>query len=297
MAANRTLDRRQFLRSAGSGLGLAALAGCATAPPPTLQLQPPNGGGRKFVWPPPPEVPRFLYAGELTGEANFARQETLGDGVVGALKWFVGLVVGEAPPLVMQRPQAGVVDERGRIFVTDVSRQAVFVFDEKEGQLLLWDMASSTRHFSAPVGIAVGLGGQILVSDAELGIVVKLLPDGTPLGSFGQDKLKRPTGLARDPVRGLVYVADTRAHDIKVFDDQDRLVNVIGHSGDDDGELNAPTHLTFAGGRLYVTDSLNSRIQVYAENGEWERHFGARGLYVGNLVRPKGVAVDNEGHV
>jgi DNA-binding beta-propeller fold protein YncE len=28
-----------------------------------------------------------------------------------------------------------------------------------------------------------------------------------------------------------------------------------------------------------------------------ERKFGAPGLYVGNLVRPKGVAVDNEGHV
>ena len=29
--------------------------------------------GKRLMWPPEPEVPRYMYAGQLVGEANFAR--------------------------------------------------------------------------------------------------------------------------------------------------------------------------------------------------------------------------------
>lgn len=281
-------------------LCLSALQGCAEMSAHQHFTLGNTDMEKKLVWPPPPDVPRFIYSGELTGEANFVsddQNQKARSGIAVAFEWLTGLIIGEAPPVVMQRPQAGVVDEQGRIYVTDASRKAVFVFDETGGQLLVWDRAAEMTRFAGPVGIALGANGEILVSDAELGVVVRLGHDGAPLGSFGKGILKRPTGLARDPKQGLLYVADTRAHDVKVFDDQGRLVNTIGHSGDLAGEMNAPTHLAFAGDELYVTDSLNSRIQIYSGNGDMLRQFGDRGLYVGNLVRPKGVAVDNEGHV
>jgi DNA-binding beta-propeller fold protein YncE len=85
---------------------------------------------------------------------------------------------------------------------------------------------------------------------------------------------------------------------VKVFDEHGALVKRIGRRGEGRGELNYPTHVAFSGGELYVTDTMNSRIQVFTPEGEaLERRFGTRGLYVGNLVRPKGVAVDNENHV
>jgi DNA-binding beta-propeller fold protein YncE len=40
---------------------------------------------------------------------------------------------------------------------------------------------------------------------------------------------------------------------------------------------------------------MNSRIQVLTSSGEAVRSFGRRGLFVGNLPRPKGVAVDQNG--
>ena len=43
---------------------------------------------------------------------------------------------------------------------------------------------------------------------------------------------------------------------------------------------------------------MNSRIQVLDAAGETVKlRFGSRGLYLGNLVRPKGVAVDGEGNI
>jgi len=189
------------------------------------------------------------------------------------------------------------VDEQGRIYVTDVSNHAVFVFDETAGRLLVWGNAEERISFVTPIGIVEGRDGQILVADAELGQVYRLDRDGKPLGSFGKDILTRPTGLARDSQRGRIYVADTHAHDIKVFDDDGRLLEMIGQRGEGEGDLNFPTHLAFAGGKLYVTDGMNARVQIYDGEGKSIGGFGRRGLYIGNMTRPKGITVDPVGNI
>ena len=254
--------------------------------------------GKRVMWPAESEVPRYLYAGQLVGEANFRKTDAAREGIGGFLRWIAGIVTGEQAPVVLQRPQSGAVDENGRIYVTDMSRQALFVFDQNAGELLVWDKAEGLAGFIAPVAVALGPSGQVLVSDAELGIVARLDRKGNPQRSFGKGILKRPTGIAYDAKRGWIYVADTRAHDVKVFDSAGVLVKVIGRPGEGAGEFNAPTHLAFAHDELYVIDALNNRVQVFGNGGETLRlKFGARGLYVGNFVRPKGVAVDSEGNI
>ena len=254
--------------------------------------------GQKLMWPAAPEVPRFLYAGTLTGERNFRAPGVEGDGLKALGRWIAGLDDKGPQPVVLQRPAAVIGDDNGRLYVSDTSRQAVFVFDEKAGELLVWERAQGVVHFVAPVGLAVA-PGRVFVADAELGAVFVLNTRGEPQGMIGRGILQRPTGLARDAEHGLLFVADTMAHDIKVFSDAGQLVRVIGGRGQGDGEFNYPTHLAFAKGELYVTDTLNSRIQVFSAEGEVlaARKFGERGLVIGNLVRPKGIGVDGEGNV
>jgi len=249
------------------------------------------------TWPPAPEVPRYVYAGELTGEENFPESTPSLQGAAAAFAWLVGLGQEEHTPIVLQRPQGGTVDTEGRIYVTDVSRRAVFVFDPGQAKLSVWGVAEEGKRFVAPIAVIAGPKDEILVTDAELGAVFRLDKEGNPLGKFGADVLKRPTGLARDPERGLIYVADTRGNDIKVFDEAGILSDFIGRRGESPGELNAPTYIAFANNRLYVTDTLNSRIQVFDRNGEVVELFGKRGLYIGNFARPKGIAVDDEGNI
>jgi len=189
------------------------------------------------------------------------------------------------------------VDRDGRIYVTDASRQAVMVFDPVAGKLDVWEKAEGLANFGAPVALAVA-NGIAYVTDAELGIVARLGADGTPQRALGRGLFKRPTGLVLDAERGELYVADTASHDIKVLDLSGNLKRVLGARGEGDGEFNYPTHLALADGELYVTDTMNSRIQVLdAASGKMRRSFGVRGLYVGNLVRPKGIALDSERNV
>lgn len=279
------------------GLIIAAvlLAGCA--PTRTVLRYEPEQAFTA-VWPEAPEVPRYRYVGELTGEQNvLALNNGIGSAGTRLFKWLVGLTSPKHIPTVLQRPFAGVADEAGRVYVTDVSRQAVYVFDEPAGTLHVWDMASSDARFVVPVGIALGAQGEILVVDAQLGYVVRLDVNGKPLGQFGKGQLLRPTGVARDPARGRIYVADTHGHDIKVFNDQGELIETLGKRGEAAGEFNSPTLLSFVNDKLYVTDTLNARIQVLSADGKAERVFGERGVFVGDMPRPKGVGADKDGNI
>ena len=280
-------------------IAISGLPACATTPNVMSYFPAEVSEDSMRVWPSPPEVPRYQFAGELRGENNFGPSEQVQKSTGERfLRWVVGLgakLRGQERTLV--RPQSGTVDSNGRIYVTDVGRSAVFVFDEALGKLSIWEEAGNAENFISPIGIVSGTAGEILVADSILARVIRLDLDGKPVGSFGQGILGRPTGLARDPLTGNIFVADTLQHDVKVFSSEGELLKRIGKRGEAIGEFNAPTHLVYSGGRLYVSDTLNARVQVLAADGTPERAFGRRGLFVGDFTRPKGVAVDGDDNV
>ena len=62
--------------------------------------------------------------------------------------------------------------------------------------------------------------------------------------------------------------------------------------------LNVPTHLTISRGKLYIADTMNARVQIVSSStGRPTQTIGTRGIFIGNLVRPKGVAVDSEENI
>ncbi len=290
-----------LIQWAGMALAIALMTGCAASGERgVLNFGIATPETKRLTWPSKmdSEVPRYIFAGELTGEENFRVPQEKKTGVGAFLQWLAGLFDSEAAPVILQRPQSGVVGGDGRIFVTDASRQAVYVFDPQEGRLIVWENAKTAIHFVSPAGIALGMAGDVYVADSELGIVARLNPKGEGVGIIGMGELRHPVGLAFDTATQQLYVADTHDHDIKVFSADGRLLRTLGRRGEKPGEFNYPTYLVLARGELYVTDTMNARVQVLdIESGEPKRVIGERGMNVGNLVRPKGVAVDDEGNV
>lgn len=254
---------------------------------------------KEMIWPSLPDKPRFSYVGQLTGEDNL---KAINDSDTGASigQFFKSLVgLGDEPNNLRRllRPQSGTVDAQGRVIVTDAGRQALFVFNKTLGKMSIWKGATENLNFVSPVGVSTAKNGDVLVADAELRRVIRLDPQGNPKAEFGFGDLERPTGLAVDASTGYVYVSDTAEHNIKVFADNGTLVQVIGQVGTKPGEFNAPTHISFVDGKLYVTDTFNARVQVLDSKGGFVRSVGSRGLFMGNLVRPKGVTADRNGNV
>lgn len=276
---------------------LLGLAGCAAAPQIIDFYPGVEGVQPSMVWPGSPESARLEYAGVLIGEQNFV---SVGPESTGTrfLRWLTGL--GDARDRIVQlvRPQTGIVDSRGRILVTDGGNPSIFVFDELQGTYELWREAMSGLDFLSPVGIVEHPAGGYLVADADIAAIFYLSPDGMPLGRFTTDELLRPTGLAIDMDNGNVYVADKDASHVKVYSPRGELLQTIGEAGAGEGKLNAPLHVHVDDGKLFVSDALNANVQIFATaDGRPLGQIGQRGLYVGNLVRPKGVTTDSDGNV
>jgi len=194
------------------------------------------------------------------------------------------------------RPMA-VVAVNGIVYVADPGAKGVHRFDPVAERYDLIG-AEGDAPLSSPVGLAVGREGDVYVTDSVRPAVLVIRPGARAAVPLQLPKLGQPTGVAFDHSTGRLYVVDTTAHRVAVFNPDGTLHSSIGQRGDGDGEFNYPTYLwRDARGRLYVTDSLNFRIQVFDEQGRFLRKFGKPGDGTGDFMRQKGVATDSLGHV
>lgn len=309
---------RKLLRWFPVLLAFALLAGCAAPEPKRFtygDLRPEDL--RRLLWPPSEDgaVPRYVFNGLVVGEENFIRKgEASTVKFEDVMRFLIGVELSSyETPKFLYRPSYGVVDEAGgRIVVTDIAWKAIFVFDTNgAGGMQVWREIGDEDRLASPTGLALGLNGEIFVSDSTLGEVFRFDKSGKLLQRFGKGHLQRPTGLAYNPLSRRLYVADTYAHQIKVFDASGTLLDEWGDRGGDQEvgsdktgrdvgglTLNYPTHIAYKRDKLYVTDTMNARVHVLsAETGRTITVIGRRGVYVGNMVRPKGVAVDSEENI
>lgn len=249
------------------------------------------------MWPAPPNVPRYFYIGDLTGESNiFKDRKDKRSAMSRFFSALVGLNSKSIPKVDLLRPQHGAVDNKGRIYVTDPGQNSVFVFDETTSEFFIWNEKDLGIPFKSPIGVAIA-EDTLLVTDSELGVVFVFNEQGKLLRRLGETVLNRPTGIAYDASRQQILVSDTDDNNIKIFNRQGDLIETLGATGTDPGQFNHPTFIQYANDRLYITDSLNARVQIINRVDNQIKIIGERGLYVGNFSRPKGIAVDSDGNL
>lgn len=262
-------------------IGLAMLvAGCATAAPP-----PPSD----LVWPMPPDTPRVQYLETLATSDHFG----------GKSSWIEDVVLGAdaAKARRMLKPQSVAVDAKGRVYVADSGVGRVWVFDGEKKQVRF--LGETAPSLVGPVGVAVDGRGIVFVSDTRLGKVFGYDEAGRVVLSIGaENELLSPTGLAIDTARNRLFVADTRKHRVRAYDTvRGTFLFEIAERGPEPGQLNFPTYLTVKRGLLYVSDTGNFRVQAFDLDGKYRRKWGELGANFGQLARPKGIALDSDGHL
>jgi DNA-binding beta-propeller fold protein YncE len=241
-----------------------------------------------LVWPNPPETPRIRYIRSLSHASEFGTSGT------GWIEYFFGDEMAGA----MAKPYAATTDAAGRVYVTDTGLGVVWIFDEKNKKVSLLG-TSGQGTLKQPIGVAVDNRGIVFVSDVLLQRVYGLDREGKLIVAIGKKgELKAPSGLAIDSASNRLYVADTRGHNIRVYNTTDgSFLFEFGTRGKEEGEINFPTNLFIRNGKLYVTDTGNFRIQIFDLEGKFVKKLGLVGDALGALARPKGVATDSEGHI
>jgi len=245
----------------------------------------------KMAWPPPPDVTRIEFVREIYSDNDLSQDTTFTQSVI-------NFVAGtKPPPNHIVEPMGLVVSDDGQtLYVSDTAWQEVFVFDFGQKKFSKYD------GFIHPLGLALdGQQNLYVVDQMRKGISVRD-STGKEIRFITDKSLVRPTGIALDRERGKFYVVDTATkevneHNVKVFTLDGKLLGHVGTGyGSDPGEFIFATYCALdSEGNLYVTDTLNNRVQVFDPNGKYVRTVGGNGDVPGNFGRPKGLAVDTIG--
>jgi DNA-binding beta-propeller fold protein YncE len=172
------------------------------------------------------------------------------------------------------------------VFVTDQGNNRIQKFDVNGGYLGQWGQAGSgPGQFAAPHGIDVSPGGLVYVADSGNDRVQVFDANGVHQGGFGstgagEGQLDGPTGIVAVPSNTVagesIYVTETENDRVSIFSPalvvapaQSSLQAIqYDFSGYLDGSFVDPMNADAdAGGRIFVADRGNDRIQVYGSSG------------------------------
>lgn len=264
----------------------------------------------KIVWPNPPAIARIRFMQQFTGEKidfNAAANKKNNK----PKQTWMDRLAGTKPvqdqdlnlPFQLIRVYGVGFDSKGNVYAADQGVGAIFIFNP-ETKVVEIIKNGKDAHFNLIVGLAIDDNDRIFVTDDKLHHVAVLSPKHQQETTFGTDVLVRPGGIAIDSTNRLLYVVDTGNDVVQVFDaDNFKLLRKIGkpsnkHLATEPGLFSLPTNVAVdKEGNVYVTDTLNDRVEIFDADGNFISSFGKNGDGPGYFARPKGIAVDADGHI
>jgi sugar lactone lactonase YvrE len=205
------------------------------------------------------------------------------------------LLFGERS-LTLVKPFGVVAVDPQDFWILDQGAGTIVHVEDGKGKLNR--LLDHTRQgFPSLVGFCFGKDGELYYTDSKLNCVGRISEDVTTLFTDTM-LLMQPTGIAFSSATGQIWVVETAAHRIAIFDQDGTLVRRIGTRGSGPGTYNFPTFIWIdREGKVYIVDSMNFRIQILDQRGEFLACFGENGDASGQLARPKGVATDSHGNI
>ncbi|HEX3703062.1 MAG TPA: peptidyl-alpha-hydroxyglycine alpha-amidating lyase family protein [Vicinamibacterales bacterium] len=170
-------------------------------------------------------------------------------------------------------------DVRGRVyaFQRDEPTSKVLVFDASGKFLSSWGEGA----FPYPHSLRVLRDGNVWIADRKMQQVLEYTPDGTLLMSIGEkgvagdNRSRSAFNGVSDMVTaadGTIFASDGEGANTRVvkLSKDGTFIASWGTKGSGPGELSGPHCITMdTGGKLYVCDRGNKRIQVFDQDGRF----------------------------
>jgi DNA-binding beta-propeller fold protein YncE len=203
--------------------------------------------------------------------------------------------MGHTGYMLLAKPVAVAVDDKGAVFVADTVRSEVIAFYPPSG--------NSTRRFRPsdrasyrPVALAVGESELYVADIAAHCIDIFSTGDGGHLGRFGRvgsepGRFYFPTGLAKS-ADGKTLVSDMMNARVQVFDSDNNPVLSMGQAGNRYGDMGKPKHLAVGpDGTVFIADAEFAHVHLFNMRGELLMLLGGPEDENGGTPMPVGVAV------
>lgn len=221
----------------------------------------------------------------------------------------------QSPDNPMLRPIGIAIADDGSIYVSEEYGHRITQFDSDGNFVRSIGRAGTmpsdgSLTFNRPNSLSIGPDGNFYVADTWNYRVAQINEDGEVLASWGQpgefgfdapvipnDAFWGPRDVKVDN-EGRIYVADTGNKRIRVYrvtDGEAAHLYDLGSGGSAAGELDEPSGIAIHpdDGRIFIADTWNRRISVFASDGQFLTNFRVRGWYEEQGNRPY-LAIDAE---
>ncbi len=280
-------DRHRIFLLTALLTAVLLLSGCAVTTGPS-QPAPPQKSVKHLVWPPPPQEGRITFLREIILPRDLRREA----GLWSRVKEIFG---GKVKP-AMVRPYGLTVGGDDLLLIADPGAQRVHLFQLRDGRYSTLPNPKDHLALLSPIDVAIDKEGRIFVSDSAAGKVYRFNAKGRFDATLGE--FQRPTGLVLSPDGDNLYVVDTKAHRVRVYNPDGGHRFDFGHRGTEPGGFNFPTNIALdRDGNIYVTDSMNFRVQAFDPQGNPLYTVGQAGDGPGTFSKPRGIGVDSDGHI
>lgn len=217
-----------------------------------------------------------------------------------------GVLVFDAAGKVVDSWGEGFVDKHGlrviddKVWVTDRERQVVMQFTL--GGKLLRTLGTEGKsglgenEFNKPSDVAIGLGGDIYVSDGYGNSrVIRFDADGKFKQSWGgkgdgPGEFDLVHNIAIDK-KGRVYIADRENNRMQIFDADGKFLDQWTHLGKVFGLYIDEK------ARVYTTDGESNNVYVLDKEGEVLSKFGKTGDGPGEFQMAHSITLDKKGNI
>lgn len=156
------------------------------------------------------------------------------------------------------------------LYVTDVSRNEVLVFDDKFNLQKIIGKSNAVPEFK-PMDVCVA-GKKIFITNAAAHQVVVYEIEEIETAKYQTGDVVYKNVKENFSFRGT-FPDTTRGTDEYLFN---------------------PINISYCNGKIYVTDFGDFKVKIFTEAGEYLGSVGQYGNSIGQFVRPKGTSVDRD---
>lgn len=259
-------------------LGAAMLSGCAA--PPVVRPA-------AVFFPLPPDEPRIQFLKTVSGSYDVE-----GEGKKG----FMSLLDEDEDRGKPITKPYGMQYVGGKLYVCDSQGfPSIIIIDFVKKSFNYLAGNNGAGRLRKPLNVAVDKDGNVFVADMLKQEILTYDQAGRYTGSIGKGTDLKPADVAVDAK--AVYVLDSKANAIKVFDRQSReLLRSFGNPADHPAKEGLFMPTNFAAddkGLIYVTNAGLGNVMILDKDGHIIGKFGRMGDSYGEFARPKGIAVDS----
>ena len=254
-------------------LALTLSTGCETGPRKDAPV---------LLFPSPPAEPRVQFLTWASGAEQ----------VEGPINLISRLALGDEP---VNRPAIdkpyGLAARDGVVYVCDTKIPGVCRLDFKNRTFTVFGVQGPGR-LRMPLNLVIDRLGYKFVADALRKQIVVFGPDDEYVTALDVPEPSHPVDVALWGSELYVLDNDDTCQIVVLDRKKGNVLRTFGARGEDSGEFRIPNSLCFdPDGYLYVSDTLNWRVQKLTRDGETVWTKGTPGHRLGQFGRPRGLRV------